>query len=102
MFTVPGEQEPLHATPGAEVERAPGGPPHGEPGQRFARGHDAQHAIGLRRREVACDEQALGWADQAQWTRHRSLHINEAELLEFREPQRGQRRFYLRVGDRRA
>ena len=93
LLAVPGEQEPLHAAPGPEVERSFRRPAHGEPGQGLAGGHDAQDAIGMRERKIARDQQAFGRSNQALRMREPVPDLDDAQLLEVRQAQWRQRRF---------
>ena len=89
-LAVAGEEEPLGAASGSEIERPLHRPADGEMGERLAGRHDAEHAIGPPGGKVAGHDQVAMRTEEAARMRHPVAEIDETELLEVREAQRGE------------
>ena len=102
LRAMPRQQQSLHTTAAAEIEGPAGAAADGEAGERFAGGHVAEHRIGLRRRQIAGDEQTVGRPDGAARMHAAVANGGDAERLEILEPHGRERPLHLARLHRRA
>ena len=89
---MPREQQRLHAAAGAQVESARCRAANRQSRERFAGRHRAKNDIGVRRGDIAGDQQAVRRPDHAQRAHQRIGDLDKAKVLEIRKADRAKRR----------